>query len=208
MSSVNRCRLQDSSKHSKIQKMRKKHWRELNIRCLMLRNCSFSYLLMFRVIILNHNRLLPTGKANTVIEVIRRLAEVVVYGENNINHHLLFEYFCEKNVMNIFYDICTLSYCSSKVKQQILQTVSIILKNLKYKTNVYFFLSNNLMNKFITCKYNFKDEETVALFVTLLRTLSSFVSSDTIHFYYVLKGNQIISFALYDRGLELITHSE
>lgn len=84
------------------------------------------------------------------------------------------------------------------------------MKNLRYEANLFYFLSNNLINRFIYLEYNLKNEEIVALYTTLLKTLAMKLSSDTIHFFYNIdnNNNKIQNFILYDKALELLTNEE
>jgi hypothetical protein len=72
-----------------------------------------------------------------VVEILRRMGEVVVYGEQNTTPTQLFDYFCEKNMLALLVDVflgqgegagCARSI---KVKVQTLQTVGILVGNVK-----------------------------------------------------------------------------
>jgi Uncharacterised conserved protein. len=142
-----------------------------------------------------------------VVELIRSIGELVVYGEQRSNYMsleknirsnnkkkkyskkqqcpsfhngLVFEYFCDKNILALLVDIVTAKPPSppssssttyhpamdggrvgegeeynpvvwtALVKAQVLQTISIFISNVSDTTSLYYLLSNNYMNRIVS----------------------------------------------------------
>lgn len=77
-----------------------------------------------------------------VVEILRRMGEVVVYGEQNDEasggaSSGLFDYFCEKNMLALLVDVALGEgegagvARSAAVKSQVVQTVSILVQNVR-----------------------------------------------------------------------------
>jgi len=41
----------------------------------------------------------PVGRKEALIETIRTISEIIIYGEQNVEQELIFDYFCEKNML-------------------------------------------------------------------------------------------------------------
>uniref|UniRef100_A0A7S3V6E3 FPL domain-containing protein n=1 Tax=Chaetoceros debilis TaxID=122233 RepID=A0A7S3V6E3_9STRA len=137
------------------------------------------------------NALVKARKAEArLIELIRSLLEIVVYGEQHNNDRItnktiqnkhrrsndaVFEYFCDKNMLSLFVDICKakpnhitsltdaqdpvsslgsdIAYggvvWTSLVKAQVLQSISILISNVSEPTSIFYLLSNNSINELI-----------------------------------------------------------
>lgn len=67
------------------------------------------------------NKSVTSSNESIVVEILRVLAEMVVYGDNK--SELLFDYFCEKNVLSLFLEIMwTEIGCPYKVHVQVITT--------------------------------------------------------------------------------------
>ena len=64
------------------------------------------------------NKNVHQGNEALVVEILRVLAEMVVYGDNN--SELLFDFFCEKNMLSLFLEIMwTEMGCPCRVHVQV-----------------------------------------------------------------------------------------
>ena len=117
-----------------------------------------------------------------VVEILRRMGEVVVYGEQNTTPTQLFDYFCEKNMLALLVDVflgqgegagCARSV---KVKVQTLQTVGILVGNVKEETSLYYLLSNNYVNEIVGLPINnfsiWALDELMPTYISFLKTLA------------------------------------
>ncbi len=143
-----------------------------------------------------------------IIETIRELSEVVVYGDRQKGSEQLFEYFCEKNILSILVDILHNKSTSSQVQTQILQTCSILVQNVRSETSLFFILSNNYINQVIDSDLNFdEDEELLSYYISFLKTLALRLDDRTIQFFFMNKKGEI-SFPLYERSIQLYQHPD
>ena len=89
---------------------------------------------------------------------------------------------------------------SNKIKIQIIQTISILIQNIKNRTSLcrifflfiilVFILSNNHINELITTPLDFMDEDVVSQYISFLKLLSMNLTTDTVQFFY----NYVFSF--------------
>lgn len=87
---------------------------------------------------------------------------------------------------------------SNKIKIQIIQTISILIQNIKNKTSLcecwvlisrpVFLLSNNHINDLITTPLDFMDEDVVSQYISFLKLLSMNLTADTVQFFYNYVG--------------------
>ena len=155
-------------------------------------------------LVLNKN--VHRHNAEVVIERLRQLAEMVVYGDNN--NELLFDFFCEMNMLSLFLEIMwTESGCPMKVHVQILQTLSILISCVRNETSLYYLLSNNYINEILIYPHNFDvdDDGLCDQFVSFLKTLSLRLNEQTVQFFFVERTG---SFPLLSRAIDLLHHHE
>jgi len=165
--------------------------------------------------------------ADTVVESLRELAEMVVYGDNN--SEFLFDFFCEMNMLSLFLEIMwTESGCPAKVHVQILQTLSILIGCVKNETSLYYLLSNNYINEIIIYPHHFDTSSDSGSdtsdnngsngssngsggdglceqYVAFLKTLSLKLNEQTVQFFFVERTG---SFPLLSRAIDLVNHRE
>ena len=101
--------------------------------------------------------------------------------------------FLEENVLQDIISIIKQNR-SNKIKIQIIQTISILIQNIKNRTSlciiclymlyVVFILSNNHVNELITTPLDFMDEDVVSQYISFLKLLSMNLTTDTIQFFY------------------------
>ncbi|KAK8820245.1 hypothetical protein WA577_006311 [Blastocystis sp. JDR] len=114
-------------------------------------------------------------------EVLRELAEIMVHGEKQSDEY--FSLFLEENMLQDIISIIKQNR-SNKIKIQIIQTISILIQNIKNKTSLFFLLSNNHINDLITTPLDFMDEDVVSQYISFLKLLSMNLTTDTVQFFY------------------------
>lgn len=112
------------------------------------------------------------------VEVIRNLAEFVVYSEKFKKNY--FDIFCERNTLECFGNILNLNNRFANI--QLIQTSSIFLQNIDQMTKkcnchyhfnfIDYILSHPFLNKLISYSFNFYDEELVDIYISFLKSLA------------------------------------
>ena len=144
-----------------------------------------------------------------VVEALREIAEMVVYGDNN--SEALFDYFCEKNMLSLFLKIMKSENtegdeCPGDVLVQILQTLSILVNCVRNETSLYYLLSNNYINNIIAYPFRFEDDENLCdQFVSFMKCLSLRLNEKTIHFFFMEEMN---TFPLLNRAIDLLSQPD
>ena len=108
----------------------------------MLCHRSSLYHQLSRVVLVNERN------KDMVVESLRTIAELIIWGDKN--EPAIFELFLEKNMLGIFWRILAQEKTPPSVKQQLLQTLSILISNIDAGPSVYFILSNNHINDLIS----------------------------------------------------------
>ena len=111
----------------------------------------------------------------------------------------LYRFFLEENMLQDIISIIKQNR-SNKIKIQIIQTISILIQNIKNRTSLckiiflfiilVFILSNNHINELITTPLDFMDEDVVSQYISFLKLLSMNLTTDTVQFFY----NYVFSF--------------
>jgi hypothetical protein len=151
------------------------------------------------------NKSVRDGNEHLVIEILRIIAEMVVYGDNK--SELLFDFFCEKNMLSIFLEIMwTETGCPLPVHIQILQTLSILISSVKNDTSLYYLLSNNYINDIIIFPHDFSaegsDESLLAQYASFIKTLSLRLNEQTVQFFFIEETG---AFPLLTKSIELLS---
>lgn len=129
------------------------------------------------------NKIVSETNADLVIEILRVIAEMVVYGDNK--SELLFDFFCEKSMLSLFLQIMYSELCPNTVHVQILQTLSILISCVKNDTSLYYLLSNNHINDILVFNHDFgMDESLCAHFASFMKTLSLRLNDQTVQFFF------------------------
>lgn len=138
-----------------------------------------------------------------MVELLRRTAELVVYGEHN--NQDLFQYFCERNVLAIIVDILTgLAFATENtmgctmlpplsVATQGVQSMAILIQNVANVQSLYLLLANERLNDLINlplemyqscCGHDDADiSELSSNFVSFLKSLAMRMNSETLQFF-------------------------
>ena len=148
------------------------------------------------------NKRVNEGSLALVVEILRVIAEMVVYGDNK--SELLFDFFCEKNMLSLFLEImATPGGCPSCVHIQILQTLSILISCVRNETSLYYLLSNNYINEIIMYQHDFMNDESLcAQFASFMKTLSLKLNIHTVQFFFIEETG---AFPILTRAVELLT---
>jgi protein CLEC16A len=148
------------------------------------------------------NKIVDDENKSLVVEILRVIAEMVVYGDNK--SELLFDFFCEKNMLHLFLEIMwSEKGCPTSVHIQILQTLSILISCVKNDTSLYYLLSNNYINEIITFPHDFTaDESLLAQFASFMKSLSLRLNIQTVQFFFIEDTG---AFPLLTKAVELLS---
>jgi len=157
--------------------------------------------------LVNNKHAITDRNIDVVVEALRSIAEMVVYGDNK--SELLFDFFCEKNMMALFLEIMWVEGgCPAKVHIQILQTLSILVNCVRNDTSLYYLLSNNYINEIIMHPHDFTGDGSEGLcdqYVSFLKSLSLRLDRQTIQFFF---QEETGSFPLLNRAIELLDYAD
>lgn len=151
------------------------------------------------------NKIIDDNNQHLVIEILRVIAEMVVYGDNK--SELLFDYFCEKNMLSLFVELMKSDHgCPSIVHIQILQTLSILISCVRNETSLYYLLSNNYINEIIIYPHDYlNDESLCAQFASFMKSLSLKLNIYTVQFFFIEETG---AFPILTKAVELLTIPE
>ncbi|KAK4757282.1 hypothetical protein SAY87_007409 [Trapa incisa] len=140
-----------------------------------------------------------------VVEALRSIAELLTYGDQH--NSSFFDFFMEKQVMGEFVRILGISRTAS-VPLQLLQTLSIMIQNIKNEHAIYYIFSNEHINCLITYSFNFDNEELLSFYVSFLRAISGKLNQNTISLLIKTENDKVVSFPLYVEGIKFAFHEE
>ncbi|XP_017410424.1 protein TRANSPARENT TESTA 9 isoform X8 [Vigna angularis] len=140
-----------------------------------------------------------------VIEALRSIAELITYGDQHDPSY--FEFFMEKQVMGEFIRVLKLTRTVS-VPLQLLQTVSIMVQNLKSEHAIYYMFSNEYINYLITYPFDFRNEELLSYYISFLRAISGKLNKNTVSLLVKTHGDEVVSFPLYVEAIRFAFHEE
>lgn len=175
-------------------------------------NASYSFArlqhLYSRLALFRESDLDKGGGGDEVVETVRQITEALIWGEQNgeKNDNQFFDFFCEKNILADFVRVLGLQKAPKKVKLQLLQTLSMLVLNIKCKTSVYYLLSNNHINRLIKTDLDFEDEELLAYYISLIKSLAMRLDSQTIKFFFLQHPEP--TFPLYIESTKFFNHRD
>ncbi|KFK40296.1 hypothetical protein AALP_AA3G356800 [Arabis alpina] len=140
-----------------------------------------------------------------VVEALRSIAEILTYGDQH--DPLFFEFFMEKQIMGEFVRILRVSKTVT-VSVQLLQTMSIMIQNLKSEQSIYYLFSNEYVNYLITYTFDFQHEELLSYYISFLRAVSGKLNKHTISLLLKTENDLVVSFPLYVEGIQFAFHEE
>lgn len=152
------------------------------------------------VAVVNGGLTCPDSEA---VEAIRQVSEILAWGEKN--DPSLFDYFCERRALAHFVQLLDLDAISRAVKVQMLQTIAMLIANVRRATSLYSLLSGNHINALITSKMDFEDEEILTWFVSLLKSLALRLNTETVRFFFDARRG---SFPLYMKATQFFDHGD
>ena len=65
-----------------------------------------------------------------------------------------------------------------------MQTLSILIQNIRHQQTVYYLFSNDHINNIAAIKFDFEDDEVLGYYVNLLKTISLRLNEDTVQFFF------------------------
>ena len=139
--------------------------------------------------------------AADIVETIREITEILIWGENRDS--AFFDFFCEKSLLADFVRVLGIPDIPSRIKVQLLQTLSILITNVNTETNLYYLFSNNYINQLIATNFDFSDEEILAYYISLLKSLCLKLNTETVKFFFTRK-----SFPLYTQAVRFFGHND
>ncbi|KAG6741069.1 hypothetical protein POTOM_056553 [Populus tomentosa] len=116
-------------------------------------------------------------------------------------------FFMERQVMGEFVRILKVSRTVS-VSRQLLQTMSIMIQNLKSEHAIYYLFSNEHINFLITYAFDFKNEELLSYYISFLRAISVKLDKNTISLFVKTQNEEVVSFPLYVEAIRFAFHEE
>lgn len=141
-----------------------------------------------------------------LVETIRSMAELLIWGDQH--DPTFFDFFMEKQVMATFVRILKANRKSPTVAVQLLQTLSIMIQNIRSEHAIYYLFSNEYINHLITFPYDFRHEELLAYYIIFLRTISMKLDRNTVSFFIKTDNEEVVSFPLYTEAIKLFHHEE
>lgn len=87
---------------------------------------------LYRTLYINQQNV-SLHNQEVLVETVRAIAEVIVYADQHLDQ--LFEYFCEKNIFTLMINLLSNEKCSSRLSVQIIQSVGILIQNIKTETS-------------------------------------------------------------------------
>ena len=114
---------------------------------------------------LQKNPIVTDRNKGALVETLRELAELLVWGDQN--DEKLFDFFMEKNVFAVLLRV--MEQKDTLVHVQLLQSLSILLENVATRSSLYYLLSCDRVNAVITHHFDFSDEELMAYYVSFLK---------------------------------------
>lgn len=166
---------------------------------------SIAHLRKIHKQLMDHKDLKQEDSVTIVVENLRVLAEMVVYGDNK--SELLFDFFCEKNMLSLFVELMNFksNECPIEIHIQILQTLSILVSCVRNYTSLYYLLSNNYVNDIISYPHNFhSDEGLIDQFVSFMKSISLKLNIQTVQFFFIEETG---AFPILTRAIELLGSS-
>ena len=116
-----------------------------------------------------------------ITSILKEFAEILIHGEKVSDQ--FFDFFLEEKMLADIIGII-LQERSNTTKVQVIQTISILVQNIRNEKSLFFLLSNNHMDTIITAPLDFQDEDIVSQYISFVKMLSLSVNEKTIHFFH------------------------
>ena len=153
--------------------------------------------------------------SNSITKLKKNLAEAcklinlisifLVKGEglDTTESQLIFDTFCDLDFMSILVKYS--SFDIYEINLEIINTFSFLMINIKSNTYLYYFFSNNLLNKIINKDYSKYDQEFLSYYVNFLKTLSLRLDDVSVQLFYIEKAN---NFPILENATKLFNHKD
>lgn len=89
--------------------------------------------------------------------------------------------------------------CESRVRVQVIQTLSMLVINTANQSSIFYILSNNHINDLIVHPFDFDDEDILSNYASFLKTLSLKLTKETLNFFFNEKAED---FPLYAEAMK------
>ena len=120
--------------------------------------------------------------SSTVVETFREIAELMIYGDQH--DPSFFDVFVEQRVMAHFTKFLTPpggDRADRQIVLQLLQTLAIVIQNIREETSLFFLFSEQHVSvRVVQAELDFHDEEVMARYVSLLKTISLRLNQRTV----------------------------
>jgi protein CLEC16A len=158
--------------------------------------------------VLVRNPVVDEANKALVVETIRSIAEYMIWGDQN--EPRIFDFFLENNIMVYLHKVLLApGNRSGEVGKQVLQTLSIIIQNVRSETGIFFLFSNNHINNILDLEFDFEDEEVLGYYISFLKTISLKLNKRTVHFFFDdAHPTGTHHFPLYSKATALAHHRE
>eukprot|EP01028_Stygiella_incarcerata_P002815 TRINITY_DN15314_c0_g1_i1.p1 TRINITY_DN15314_c0_g1~~TRINITY_DN15314_c0_g1_i1.p1 ORF type:complete len:828 (+),score=168.25 TRINITY_DN15314_c0_g1_i1:159-2642(+) len=138
----------------------------------------------------------------SIIETFREMVELMVWGDQHSDE--FFSFFLENKMMTLFDKFLRFD-CSIHVKTQLIQTLSMMIQNIRNEKSLYFLLSSHYINNILSGLEDFEDEELLANFVMLSKTLSFKLNYIPVDLFFNRAKKE---FPLFTQSVRFIDHQE
>ncbi|PNH01778.1 Protein CLEC16A [Tetrabaena socialis] len=156
--------------------------------------------------VLAKNQVVTEANRAVVVETIRSIAEFMIWGDQN--EPRIFDFFLEHNIMNYLHRVLQQpANRTGDVAKQVLQTLSIIIQNIRSETGTYFLFSNNHVNNIVEIRFDFDDEEVLGYYISFLKTISLKLNQRTVQFFFDSRESTY-TFPLYSEAVKFAHHKE
>ncbi|KAJ6236176.1 hypothetical protein M0813_28098 [Anaeramoeba flamelloides] len=152
--------------------------------------------------IIKMNQTITETNSKLLVETLREISELMIWGDQH--NERFFDWFLEKNIIGWFLKFLS-QHSPTAIKIQLLQTLSIMIENIKSEKSIYFLLSNNHINSIITHRFDFSNEEVLAYYISFLKALSLKVNNKTIKLFYNLNTKEM---PLYSESINFFNHPD
>eukprot|EP01138_Halocafeteria_seosinensis_P005420 gb/GECG01005541.1/.p1 GENE.gb/GECG01005541.1/~~gb/GECG01005541.1/.p1 ORF type:complete len:1258 (+),score=126.39 gb/GECG01005541.1/:1-3774(+) len=141
-----------------------------------------------------------------IVQSIKEISEIVIYGDKSTNDEL-FALFCQKDFLTLFNRIMYLTRHKG-IQIQILQTVMILLQNVRTTESLHYIFSNNHLNNLINAPIDSSNEELLAYYISFLKTVSLRIDEATLVYFFDERSQQCPSFPLYTSAIQFFGHKD
>lgn len=138
-----------------------------------------------------------------LVEKLRRLSELIVWGETHDPRFL--DLFCQRRILADFVSFLGSASMPVQVKVQVLQTLSIIVPNVKSGESLRCLLHGNLINEVIMVSLDFSDEEILTWYISFLKSLALRLDDSTARYFF---DSETSSFPLYTQAARFFSHHD